>query len=420
MKEGSYYIIAYTFFWIITYLYHRRSNKYFGSSSFLLILNIIFGISSLMLYNDPILGYYKVTFWPFVYLYVAELIILLPLLRYRDYEIDQIEEVNIKLVKTYSYIYVISAILRFPTIFSHISTGVAILVSGIDGGNELYNASHDMTYASVGFFESTAAIIYNVFTDLGVLMFFYLLSIKDRDPILRYGYILAFIASLLLPISMGLRTGVIMQSLTIIIAFICMRQFLPEETSRKFIRYGSIAGGFILVLFMMLSISRFSWREGGTFTYFLSYAGQAPLNFNENVLDAGGIRYGDRTANTFKQLLGYSNVPTTITGVRDKYPSLSIDDSLFTTFVGDFVLDYGPIVTMVIFIVFSLIIISITKNRGPSIPFHKIIALYFVMCILVQGGFYLFNYSFKNNYTIIAFVLTYFLFKGKSNLNFYG
>ena len=414
MKEGSYYIIAYTFFWIITYLYHRRSNKYFGSASFLLILNVIYGISSFILYNDPIMGYYKVTFWPFVYLYIAELIILYPLLRYRDNEIVQIEDVNIKLVKTYSYVYVISAIFRFPTIFSHISTGIAILVSGLDGGNELYKASHDMTYTGVGFIESTAAIIYNVFTDLGVLMFFYLLSVKDKDPILRYGFILAFIATLLLPISMGLRTGVIMQSLIIIIAFICMRQFLPKETSKKFIRYGSIVGSSIFALFMILSISRFSWREGGTSTYFLSYAGQAPLNFNERVLDAGGIRYGDRTANTFKQILGYSNVPTTITGVRDKYPSLRIDDSLFTTFVGDFVLDYGPITTLIIFIVFTIIITSCTKNRGPSIPFHKIIALYFVMCVLVQGGFYMFNYSFKNNYTIIAFVVTYYLFKKKT------
>lgn len=414
MKEGSYYIIAYTFFWIITYLYHRRSNKYFGSASFLLILNVIYGISSFILYNDPIMGYYKVTFWPFVYLYIAELIILYPLLRYRDNEIVQIEDVNIKLVKTYSYVYVISAIFRFPTIFSHISTGIAILVSGLDGGNELYKASHDMTYTGVGFIESTAAIIYNVFTDLGVLMFFYLLSVKDKDPILRYGFILAFIATLLFPISMGLRTGVIMQSLTIIIAFICMRQFLPKETSKKFIRYGSIVGSSIFALFMILSISRFSWREGGTSTYFLSYAGQAPLNFNERVLDAGGIRYGDRTANTFKQILGYSNVPTTITGVRDKYPSLRIDDSLFTTFVGDFVLDYGPITTLIIFIVFTIIITSCTKNRGPSIPFHKIIALYFVMCVLVQGGFYMFNYSFKNNYTIIAFVVTYYLFKKKT------
>ena len=414
MKEGSYYIIAYTFFWIITYLYHRRSNKYFGSASFLLILNVIYGISSFILYNDPIMGYYKVTFWPFVYLYIAELIILYPLLRYRDNEIVQIEDVNIKLVKTYSYVYVISAIFRFPTIFSHISTGIAILVSGLDGGNELYKASHDMTYTGVGFIESTAAIIYNVFTDLGVLMFFYLLSVKDKDPILRYGFILAFIATLLFPISMGLRTGVIMQSLTIIIAFICMRQFLPKETSKKFIRYGSIVGSSIFALFMILSISRFSWREGGTSTYLLSYAGQAPLNFNERVLDAGGIRYGDRTANTFKQILGYSNVPTTITGVRDKYPSLRIDDSLFTTFVGDFVLDYGPITTLIIFIVFTIIITSCTKNRGPSIPFHKIIALYFVMCVLVQGGFYMFNYSFKNNYTIIAFVVTYYLFKKKT------
>ena len=360
------------------------------------------------------MGYYKVTFWPFVYLYIAELIILYPLLRYRDNEIVQIEDVNIKLVKTYSYVYVISAIFRFPTIFSHISTGIAILVSGLDGGNELYKASHDMTYTGVGFIESTAAIIYNVFTDLGVLMFFYLLSVKDKDPILRYGFILAFIATLLLPISMGLRTGVIMQSLIIIIAFICMRQFLPKETSKKFIRYGSIVGSSIFALFMILSISRFSWREGGTSTYFLSYAGQAPLNFNERVLDAGGIRYGDRTANTFKQILGYSNVPTTITGVRDKYPSLRIDDSLFTTFVGDFVLDYGPITTLIIFIVFTIIITSCTKNRGPSIPFHKIIALYFVMCVLVQGGFYMFNYSFKNNYTIIAFVVTYYLFKKKT------
>ena len=78
------------------------------------------------------------------------------------------------------------------------------------------------------------------------------------------------------------------------------------------------------------------------------YYGQSFLNFNNYGLDAGGIRYGDRTANFFKSFL-FDDVPHNFVERREKYSHLKIDDYYFYTFVGDFTIDYGPILAVLLF-----------------------------------------------------------------------
>ena len=52
------------------------------------------------------------------------------------------------------------------------------------------------------------------------------------------------------------------------------------------------------------------------------------LFFNNYGLDADGIRYGDRTANLFKQII-WDDTPHNYMERRDKYPHLKIDDYYF-------------------------------------------------------------------------------------------
>ena len=147
----------------------------------------------------------------------------------------------------------------------------------------------------------------------------------------------------------------------------------------------------------------------------MSYIGQANLNFNNYGLDAGGIRYGDRTFRVFKEILGFPNVPSGPTERRFKYSNLRIDDNRFSTFVGDFTIDFGSVVAVVIFIVFSLLFLRLTKPKNGMMTFSQLIILYLSILIPLQGGMYLFNYSDGGNYRLIGFAFCALLFnyKGK-------
>jgi len=89
-----------------------------------------------------------------------------------------------------------------------------------------------------------------------------------------------------------------------------------------------------------------------------------------------------------------------------------MDESVFYTFVGDFTLDYGAIVTAFIFLLFSFLFVRKTKVIGNTIQIHQLFLLFFILCVCVQGQVGLFTFAdVGGNLKIIAFILVYFWFK---------
>ena len=156
-----------------------------------------------------------------------------------------------------------------------------------------------------------------------------------------------------------------------------------------------------------ITISRFGDRAGGTVTSFLNwYVGQGSLYFNNYGLDANGIRYGERTLNLFLRVVK-PGTSTNYVERREKFHNMDIDDHLFTTFVGDFTLDFGPIIAFFIFICLYTWIFIKTKTESENIKLHQLLLLYITMCISMQGGMYLFNYADTANLKLITYGLLY-------------
>ena len=173
-----------------------------------------------------------------------------------------------------------------------------------------------------------------------------------------------------------------------------------------------------------VTISRFEREEGGAGASTFYYIGQQNLYFNSYALDDGGIRYGDRTFPVFKRMLGFDNVPQNYTQRRAKYPNLKINDEVFSSFVGDFVIDFGPIIAVIIFLIFFLYSKEHTKPQSGILPFHRLLLLHFIMCICMQGGLKLYPYSdLGGNLKLIMFIMCYIAFKvsnNNSNKTVYG
>ena len=201
-----------------------------------------------------------------------------------------------------------------------------------------------------------------------------------------------------------------MSVFNIIIAYLALKPMLSQQVKR-WVRVILISLAVLITIpFIALSVSRFGEEEGGLLGGLIYYTGEAPYYFNNYALDADGIRYGDRTCNVFKKLIGLSS-PNGIFDVRNTYYDMKMDDSIFSTFVGDFVLDFGGTVTAILFILFSIVFCLLTRTNAPNqIPFHRAVLVYFAMTVCMQGGMYLFNYSFEANLQILAVFIFYLLF----------
>lgn len=426
--ERNFNLLVYVLLWAILFVTHRRRVRDWTACNIIVLLCFSLSIVSLLLYNSPYFrnDYGVLSLFPFIYLFFMFWLTLLPSIKYDNAKVQYIQMPSSIFVKLFMFGFAISSICMLPKMFSTLQSGLVLLFLDESAGRELYllkRETHVASDNSVSGLYGLITIFYGFFKDIAIFFFYYYLCLKEKSKLYIALYLVVLIAGVLISIAQGGRTPFIMNLYVLIIGFFIFYPYWNQPL-KKIAKKASVV---ILILlsvpFIVLTISRFSYRtaSGGTLGGILSYAGQAPLNFNLYAMDAGGIRYGDRTCNSFKRMLGF-DVPNGISEVRDKYAHMKLNDGLFSTFVGDFVLDFGPFIALMLFILFSIVFIRLSRPNGNTILFHHLLLVFFTLIIVAQGAMYLFYYSFLNNYVIVAFFLVYIAlqydYKNQKHINY--
>jgi len=409
------YIVLYIIAWIVTIVLYQKRKKIFDAGSMLLFSYLLYSIVSLLLFNNnnPFYTFKNIQLYPFIYLYLMLMLAFSPILKYDESKIKEIQKPSTVFLNVICIIFIVASFVQLPTILSDFSVNIIKLLTISSGGLDLYNDAMSNSYSSGdGNISNYAAIFSGAFTNLGILLFFYCLTLKKYNRLILTGLFLSCILSLLTYISLGQRGLIIEILFVIIITFFALRKFIPEKINKAIKYVGIFLIIAIAVPFVALTNSRFENNEGGSKVSVYYYVGQENLYFNIYGLDDGGIRYGDRTFPLFKRMLGFENVPSNFWERRKKYPELKINDEVFSTFVGDFTLDFGPFIAPLIFILFTLFILRKTRIRNGIILFHQLILVQFVMCICMLGGMKLFSFSDAGgNLQLIVYLFAYILFR---------
>lgn len=403
--------IGFLFIWIITLICYQSIRKYWDGGSAVITAYIIYAVFSILSLNDPLfsIAYNPLKVFPYIYLYLMMMIALTPLIIAHRQHTNTILPPNTRVLGIISVIVLLSTILMIPGIMKD-STSVIDIVSDPSAGKEVYLEKIEGVEDSGGAIRNLPAVIFNSLSDISIFIFFYFLTLEKKNKFLLICLSVGIVANLVVSITQGQRSGVALTAFTIIGGYMLFKQYIHAKIKKIFRVIGIAAAILIAIPFIAITISRFGDDSDGSGTVegFISwYVGQGSLYFNNFGLKAGGTRNGDRTANLFKRIID-SKTPKNFMERREKYRNLKIDDNFFTTFVGDFTIDYGPVYAVVIFVVFNLLIIIFTRARGTSIKLYQLLLLYFVLCINMQGGMYLFSYSdIGGNLRIINFILLY-------------
>ena len=394
--------------------HQRQTDGRWGIGSFTLLSYIIYPIIGALWFFNSERIYGEVVplqLFPFVFLAVMEWIALRPVLQYDRYNIQQIEPPTMLFLNVFAIIYIFCTLLQIPHIITHMTDGIRNIMVDTAAGADMYLESQTEDSSYDGSIANVPSVIFNIFSPLAFLLFFYYLSMGKKHLWAIVGFGLCVLIKSFYSLSNGQRTEVTMAVINIFVAYMAMKAMLSDRIKR-FVRIVLIILGIsITIPFIALTISRFGEREGGMSGGLVYYVGEAPYFFNDYALDAGGTRHGDRTCNVFKKLIGMSS-PNGIFDVRDTYPDLKMNDAIFSTFIGDFVLDFGATTTAILFIIFSILFTLLTRPNAPNqIPFHRLVLLFFAMSVCMQGGMYLFSYAFEGNLQILA-ILAFYLFFG--------
>lgn len=409
------WLVSYLVMWILSLVVYQRKRKGFDAGSLLLGLYTFYALMSLLLYNNADYRSYFQTIHllPFIYLFIMLRLAMSPVFQYCQSDIKDIKQPNNNLIIIVSLFFVVPSLVHLPGSISNIQGGITRLILDASNMSEMYRDALEQSESSgTGGVSNLAAIFSSAFYDLGVLITFYYFTLNNRKKLLSIALVVSCLVGLLSSVSLGQRGAIVSRALTLAIGFLIMKPFYSERTFKVLSRSAAAIGFGVVLLLLMMTIGRFANHNTGASGSAEYYTGQANLYFNNYGLDDGGIRYGDRTVPLFKEMIGFSNVPRNFWQRRDKYPHLKINDEVFCTFVGDFTIDFGPILAFAIFIFFTALIYPVTRIRGRTVLFHQLILIHFVSCICVQGGMTLFSYSdIGGNLAIIVFFVAYFVFK---------
>lgn len=348
-----------------------------------------------------------ITLFPYIYLYVMLMIALSPALYFHTSRAETIEDPQTRLIDCLAVIIIVSGLCLLPEIYSNFGNGIVKLLVDSEAGKDAYQEQLSNVQDSGSKVNNIAAVIFNAMSDIGVFLFFYYLSLKKKSIFMIVGLATSMVITILLPLMNGLRGSVIISVFTIVMSYFFMKRFLSSVVKTVARVLGTIFLSLVSLPIIAITFSRFG---NGAIDLLLEslmwYIGQGSIYFNSYALDPGGSRYGDRVFNLFKRLIDPST-PANYEERRAKYPNLELDDNLFSTFVGDFCVDLGPVIAFALFVVFNFFVLYMIRHKGTTIKLHQMILLYFSMCVCMQGGMALFSFSDTGNLRIIVFALIY-------------
>lgn len=408
------YIILYITLWLIALFYYYIKNETIDAGFVLIFSYLLYAVSSYALYTNVYYTniYYGVTLFPFLFLFFLLYITAKPILSYGSYHIDKIQRPFMKIVNFFCWMYIFMSILSLPSVISKMNL-MSIIMSY--QGADLYseNVSDSVYKASLmGTGVSNIISLYtNFFSRISVLFLFYHLTLPNINKKIVGGLVLSVVIYILSFLLTGQRGGSFKMIVACIITYFALKKFIPSNINKLLLKISTLGLMLLCIPYYFLTVSRFSDISESMLSAIYSYTGQGNLNFNLYALNNNGLRYGDRIVPMFKKMLGFQNVPNNFWERRWKYPNLKINDESFITYVGDFVLDFGPILATIILCLISFLIQRKTQVRYGTLLFHQLILLHFLMCLCMEGGMSLYSFSDASNMVIFVYAFMYFLFK---------
>lgn len=402
---------------IITIIFYRK-RKRIDSAVFLLITFLVYSICSYLTYDFDLnntFGGKSLTLFPLVYLFAMILLTMSPILRFDIAKVKSFSNNRYQVLDILLWIYIVCMIIKLPLDLPHIRQGISLIM--MNQGADLYTDVMAESKLDSGAYliSSLPSIYINVTTEIITLIAFYNLYKKRKKKLT----IASFIAIALAPlgsIANGQRGGTFDIIITVIGTYFLFAPILEKKIKKVAKKVGIIAIIVLMIPIFALTQSRFGSRgEGVAEQSVYSYMGQQNINFDLYAFDNNGLRNGDRVFPLFKKMLGFENVPNDFWERRLKYPNLKINDEVFIGYIGDFLLDFGPLISTIIFILFAVIFLRGTKVCNNSCYFYQLLLFQFVLTLGLHGGLKLYPFADTHALKIFAFGLLYWYLKFDKN-----
>lgn len=389
-------------------IYYCMRKKVHIVVSFILVLYFLSAVGSIFLIGNSYFedGKGTISFYPLIYLFLMIVLMMKPLTNLRNS--FYIEEPNFGVLRIVIIVTIIVALPRAIQALLNFDEVIYGLMMDATTADVIEGVSIYDKKSGGGF--NYLSILGGAAFALAPLLLMYYISLKRTSKFLIAMLVLVSIAASLEETAKGGRGALVNFMMCILFLYILLRPIYPPKTKRTIIVFGSGIFAVLLGVFYLVTMFKHGYLdEDARQVRTLGYISQNYIIFDSYGLDAGGVRYGTRTATMITKLVDPSS-PSTYAERVSRFNHMKINESKFSTFVGDYTLDFGPIITALLFIIFSAVFTNTLKNKG-QIPFYKLFLIFFLMKLLLFGLFLSPYCNLGGNLQILVFFVLYEFFK---------
>ena len=380
----------------------------------ILLLYTLMAIISIHCYSSPYASEKfepELKLFPFLYLWGMIVISILPLLQIKEKQVTHLIIPNKRLVNLISIACIAFCVLHAISILPDLKGGLVMMLADSENALDLYNEATSAKMSSTASTNDGVNVIAilsgQALVFLPLVFFLYLILPKKNVLI----FILLCVSLLILPIegiAKANRQMMALSVLEIFLLFFFFKDYIPPKIISKIRLFFVIILIFLGGVFITITIVRTS-VSSDKIDYVIfgieRYFAEGPIIFND-CIDANGTREGNRVFPLLKMIAGKPVLSAS--EMRTMYSMMKVDSSRFSTYVGDFVLDYGPIISMIIFSLFSFTCCRILRGKR-ILGIQHLLIIYLIMKL--SAGFYQCTLNgIANNISVVIIILLYFYF----------
>lgn len=418
MEDNFKYLISYLLLWIIAFfVYLQKARK--GVLGGALIVFYLFGsVASLWMSQNSL--YYSSYLYirpisslgPLMYLFVVILLFSTPLFLFNDNEIKKISLANTpdllsndkKIIFYFVIAYILASIVTFVNLIPMIMQIQDVM--SVDAGTMMKSMVQHENYdiISANKIVRYMYLLWRSLNDIMICMMFYFLA-NGCKKISFFLFVFCGILPVLWGFSCANRQQALCTIISILLAFIMFRNTLSNEIRKKI--FTAAVAVFIpfFLMFYTISVLRFGDQIDVLVFELVRYFGESTLNFSSLLFDYQ--QHNLWGASSFPQFLGLS-----LSEVRSLIDGLvGVNGYLFYSFIGNFIMDFGKIITFVfagVVCLCSLLVRPFVIENG-KISLSSVVLCHMWANLCFQGIFF-FTYVLNKNALLLT-VLFYVLLK---------
>lgn len=385
MYNQLYPTILYCFCFVtLFYILYRRKT---GLLSLYIVLIWIFSSLFAALFQFALPdNYIRISFLPYLYLFICFLLSLIPLIRVnKNISCIELSEEKIRLYKNIMIVFIIISIL--PTIENFRFFLSSYTGADTSGLAEMYD---DKMYGDgiVTSWLSTPSRIFNsidgIFIHFLIFSSFFFLTVKNVSKFFVCFSFLPIGNHLLFQLCVSGRGTITMFLMVSIFFLIVFFPYIPKRRKKYIKMYGIAIISFFVFSLGILTLSRKAATNNGVAETIVVgyYVAKGHLDFNENMWYIKKHTEGDNSFPFFKTILGL-DVPVD-KNVYWNESKIGIAPNLFYTYIGDWYMDLGETLTIILIIILSIILtryFSFKKHSGLL----KMFFFYVYSLVLIMG-----------------------------------